>query len=80
MLARVNLPFSLGGVKYIMTSLHHAQLYKSGVGSEGEMPMISLAASQGKDLLFKAPNVCLLLSTDPNFYRYQLMASEDLGA
>lgn len=41
--------------------------------------MISLAAaSQGKALLFKTSNVGLLLATDANFYRYHLMASEDL--
>lgn len=51
------------------------------VSSKDVTRSISLAAaSQGKVLLFKAPNVCLLLSTDANFYRYHLRASEGLGA
>lgn len=81
MLAGVKLSFSLGATKYAVTSLHPALLYKSGLGSDGEIHMISLtAASQGKALLFKASNVGLRLSTEANIYRYHLMASEDLRA
>lgn len=50
------------------------------MGSDGEIHHLSGCCSQGKALLFKAPNVCLLFSTDVNLYRYHWMASGDLRA
>ena len=68
-----------GEPEYTVTSLHPPSLYKSGMGSDGEIHSISFAAAfQGEALLFKASDVSLLLSIDANFYRYHLMASEDL--
>ena len=78
--ARVKLSFSWGAPEYTVTPLHPPSLCTFGSGSDGEIHTISLAAaSQGKPWLFKASDVSLLLSTDANFYRYHLMASEDLS-
>lgn len=71
MLAGVKLSFSLGATKHPVTSPHQASLCKSGLGSDGEIHVISFTvASQGRVLLFKEENVCL--STHDNSYKVPL--------